>query len=94
MFLSVLSPAAAPGTAACPPLTAPDGGTLDLSTTTNGSVARYTCNSGYTIDGPSERECQADETWTGVDPVCNRECIHGNTFAVIAEIFSPFHTSL
>ena len=73
-------PSALEGTVTCPSLTVPDRGALDLSTTTVGSVASYTCDTGYVLVGPSERVCQSSMTWTGSDPVCNRECMHGNTF--------------
>ena len=34
-----------------------------------GSVATYTCASGYVIEGTSMRECTCDG-WSGRDPTC------------------------
>jgi len=35
-----------------------------------GSVAEYKCNDGYTLMGPSTRECLITGTWSGYTPVC------------------------
>ena len=34
------------------------------------SVATYTCNTGYVLTGNAMRTCQADGTWSGLEPVC------------------------
>ena len=34
------------------------------------SIAEYGCNEGFTLSGNQSRTCQADGTWSGVDPVC------------------------
>ncbi len=35
-----------------------------------GTVATYTCDTGYDISGPRTRTCQSDTTWSGGDIVC------------------------
>lgn len=54
----------------------PDNGRVLTSGTTFGSRALFFCDDGYdlrpTID--YERICLANETWSGVDPTCEREC--------------------
>ena len=38
-----------------------------------GDVARYLCDTGYTLSGPAERTCQANRTWNGSVPTCESE---------------------
>ena len=39
------------------------------------STIHYVCDSGYYIDGPTSRTCQANKTWNNPIPVCERvEC--------------------
>ena len=38
-----------------------------------GDVARYSCDTGYTLNGPAERTCQADGRWNGSVPTCGSE---------------------
>ena len=35
-----------------------------------GSVARYKCFPGYSLQGDAERICQEDSQWSGTQPVC------------------------
>ena len=37
-----------------------------------GSVATYTCNTGYDLTGESKRTCQATGTWSGKEPKCGK----------------------
>ena len=55
-----------------PPAADSNGAVLALATTTFGSVATYTCNSGYNLVGSTTLTCQADETW-GSAPTCVSE---------------------
>ena len=55
------------------PPTADPNGTVDALTTTIGSVATYTCNDGYDLVGNTTLTCQADGTWGGTAPTCDRE---------------------
>ena len=54
----------------------PDSGQVDLSGMDFGSVANYSCNSGYNLMGSELRMCTAEGTWSGEDSVCQskREC--------------------
>ncbi|GFR11206.1 sushi, von Willebrand factor type A, EGF and pentraxin domain-containing protein 1 [Trichonephila clavata] len=51
-----------------PPLINGDITTYD---TTYRSVVQYTCHRGYELKGSAERICLSDETWSGMDPICD-----------------------
>ena len=38
-----------------------------------GSIVMYDCSDGHNLEGPSERMCTGQGTWTGSDPICNRK---------------------
>ena len=49
----------------------PRNGHVDTSAGTSfGDVARYSCDTGYTLSGPAERTCQANGLWNGSDATC------------------------
>ena len=49
---------------------------MDTSAGTSfGDVTRYSCDTGYTLNGPAERTCQADGQWNGSAPTCEREIV-------------------
>jgi CUB/sushi domain-containing protein len=54
----------------CGALTAPTSGTVAAPTTTYGSTAMYSCNTGYGPSGSVSRSCQADGTWSGTAATC------------------------
>ena len=56
----------------CGDLANPRNGRVDLSGTTFGSTATYSCNQDYMLDGPRTRNCQADGSWSGREPTCER----------------------
>jgi len=43
---------------------------LDNSSTTFGSLATYTCQSDYIMEGQNRRICKEDSTWSAKAPVC------------------------
>ncbi|XP_035660139.1 sushi, von Willebrand factor type A, EGF and pentraxin domain-containing protein 1-like [Branchiostoma floridae] len=53
----------------CPPLTAPDHGSITGSNL-YGHTVTISCDPGYELDGTGSRTCQADQTWSGVEPTC------------------------
>ncbi len=55
----------------CGSLTDPTNGMVDTPTTTFGSTATYTCNSGY--NGDTTRTCGDTGDWSGSDPTCSRK---------------------
>ncbi len=59
----------------CGPLTINNGQVSTTSGTTFMRTATYTCNTGYTQDGPFIRTCQANGVWSGAAPTCNGEII-------------------
>ncbi len=52
-------------------------GIIDVNTTTFNSTAAYSCNDGYQLVGDTGRVCLSSG-WSGVDPVCNCECLSTN----------------
>ena len=61
-----------------------------ISGTTIGSVASYSCDDGYVIDGLSTRICQDQQTWSGSEPQCRSK--HSMTLSFIhLFIYSSIH---
>ena len=54
----------------CGPLDDPENGRVSFDDTTVGEVANYNCNSGYVLNGDSQRKCQSNGRWSGDEPVC------------------------
>ena len=54
----------------CPELSDPTDGAVTLTNRTEGSIAQYTCNSGFVVSGESSRECGADGRWSGEELTC------------------------
>ncbi|XP_064386674.1 sushi, von Willebrand factor type A, EGF and pentraxin domain-containing protein 1-like [Halichondria panicea] len=38
------------------------------------TVATFSCDTGYTLNGGSTKTCESDRMWSGLDPVCQRIC--------------------
>eukprot|EP00051_Salpingoeca_urceolata_P017103 m.230791 g.230791 ORF g.230791 m.230791 type:complete len:2290 (-) comp18860_c1_seq4:608-7477(-) len=56
-------------------INAPENGNVEVPDDTHGNVATHTCDTGYMLQGASERVCQADGTWSGSPPTCQpRPC--------------------
>ena len=54
----------------------PSNGQVNTSAgTSSGDVARYSCNTGYTLNGTAERTCQANREWSGSVPTCESEIL-------------------
>ena len=60
--------------AVCEDFPSPANGVINYNTTFSprpeGTVATYTCGTGYDIFGPRTRTCQSANTWSGGDIVC------------------------
>ena len=58
----------------CPSLPAPTHGVKSICSDPlherYGAICRFSCNVGYNLTGSSERQCQENETWTGITPSC------------------------
>ena len=61
----LISPAVVCGT-----LNQPTNGDVNLTGTTLGQRATYTCDTGYNLVGGSTRMCQATGVWSGSAPTC------------------------
>ena len=59
----------------CGNLTIPGDGSVNLTSTTFGSQARYSCNTGYYLVGIEIRVCEATGNWSDAAPICQ---IKGN----------------
>ncbi|XP_035227794.1 P-selectin-like isoform X2 [Stegodyphus dumicola] len=61
--------------ASCPALYRPENGALSGSCTdaTMGSICSFSCQAGYTLNGPSTLYCQDGGVWSGTAPSCVRE---------------------
>ena len=59
----------------CPPLTAPEDGTIDCSLGDDGEpdpgdFCVFICDEGYELTGSDSRTCGDDGTWSGTDVTC------------------------
>lgn len=54
----------------CPSLVPPTNGSVTAPSTTYGSTAMYSCDSGYSLSGSATTTCQADQTWSNPAPTC------------------------
>ena len=43
-----------------------------------GSVMNFRCKTGYTLDGPEQRTCQKDGTWSSHQPYCEGRRFHAD----------------
>lgn len=57
----------------CGPLENVLNGFVTLNETTLGSVATYSCISGFRVENSSQRMCEATGQWSGVLPTCQRK---------------------
>ncbi|XP_019625813.1 PREDICTED: LOW QUALITY PROTEIN: sushi, von Willebrand factor type A, EGF and pentraxin domain-containing protein 1-like [Branchiostoma belcheri] len=44
-----------------------------------GDTATFTCSAGYQLVGDQYRTCQANQTWTGLQPFCQKKCCNALT---------------
>ena len=56
----------------CGVLDNPANGRIDVSQTSFGTTATYSCNSGFVLVGKATRTCQANGKWSGVAPTCSK----------------------
>ena len=54
----------------CGNLTDISNGLVSLTETTFGSIATYSCDEGFGLQGSSERVCEATGQWNGSEPLC------------------------
>jgi CUB/sushi domain-containing protein len=57
---------------ACPEPRDLANGTVIVSGQTFQSRATYTCDPGFSLDGPKDRSCSSNGKWTGKEPLCKR----------------------
>lgn len=57
----------------CGELDDPANGMVMTMGTTEGSMAVYTCETGFFLEGGMSRRCQANGAWSGNEPICSRK---------------------
>lgn len=57
----------------CGPLTSPTNGVVSYPATTYTETAAYSCDTGYYVNGVTTRTCQANSTWSEVEPTCEKK---------------------
>ena len=60
----------------CGSLSNPENGAVQWNSTAYNSVATYTCNTGYDLEGGRTRMCSEGGTWSNSEPLCNGEGHH------------------
>ena len=65
----------------CPDLIVPPNGMISYNMGTASlkpvnTVATFTCNTGYTLNGGTTRACVSGGVWSGSGPVCQRKCLN------------------
>lgn len=73
----------------CSTLDTPDKGTLIMTSSQYSSVASFSCNNGYVLQGSQQLTCMDSGNWSGVIPVCR---IIGYNFYFLF-FFFVFHFS-
>ena len=58
----------------CPGLFTPTNGAVAYTSPRVGYIAKYTCSTGYTLEGSSSRTCLAGGYWSGQQTTCQRPC--------------------
>ena len=72
------------GSTTCTRLSSPPGGavTFSSSSLSSGTIATYTCYSGYSLVGSSSRICLSSGSWNGSQPYCQRQGVWGMSYVV------------
>lgn len=55
----------------CSVLPNPPNGQVTQNSTSVGSIARYSCDKGFELNGAEERECLGDGNWSEREPSCD-----------------------
>ena len=50
-------------------------------------TVRFKCLEGYILEGPKTRICQANQTWSGIQPICKRK---SDSHGIIKFIISTY----
>ena len=80
----------------CPALSAPTNGGVTAPATTYGSVATYSCNGGYALNGSTSTTCGASGAWSNPAPTCvatvtpctPNPCLNAGVCTVVAASYS------
>ena len=74
-MISYLFSLSVAGGTTCTRLSSPPGGavTFSSSSLSSGTIATYSCDSGYSLVGSSSRICLSSGSWNGSQPYCQRQ---------------------
>ena len=78
----------------CPTLGNPTNGVVDLSGTSVGDTATYTCDSGYELVGTSVLNCLANGAWDNSPAVCRCELVVFWIVFILRAVLYLFYSSL
>lgn len=59
----------------CKDLLSPDNGRVLYTNTSVASIARYTCDQGYSLSGSASRVCRFNGQWSGIEPTCSKNIL-------------------
>ena len=59
----------------CAALSDPENGAVIMTSTGTVTIATFTCNTDYTIEGNVQLQCTATGYWSGSPPYCGRFCV-------------------
>ena len=62
----------------CEDLSSPVNGMIMLMGRTPGSIAMYSCDMGFRLNGEMTRTCQTDGNWSNEEPTCI--CEHNSNY--------------
>ena len=60
----------------CGVLISPVNGIVQFQSTVLFSIARYTCDHGYELNGEKERQCMANGQWSAESPTCKCKLVY------------------
>ena len=63
------------GSGHCIELSDPENGQVEQNGNRERAVADYSCDYGYTLEGDSQRSCDANGRWSGTNPICKSRSI-------------------
>lgn len=76
----------------CDTLVSPDSGLVVVSSSGSTSIAEYTCVTGYTLYGETERACLKNGSWNLTAPSCGNSLYQG--FVLYNGLYSQYSINM
>ena len=67
----------------CGVLISPVNGIVQFQSTVLFSIARYTCDHGYELNGEKERQCMANGHWSAEHPTCECKLVYTLLYSLL-----------